>query len=190
MMNCSPTYGLLPTLSATILLASILGSQPKLPDDALETGLQTTPHRLQFGLNALGLGIEYRYDLFSFVSADAVLSGLRPGAAIGMTLSPISLVFVQGVFGTGAWEEMAAPDGPAPLRPDFVYGWKAGLQITLAPRISPIYVQFGGGQLKYVQRHYLYNSAGFILHPPPPPLYRRETRMIEVFILSLGFSIR
>jgi hypothetical protein len=165
----------------------VLTGQSPLSDDTIRTSSRTNLHRLQFGLNALGAGIEYRYHLLSFVSADAVVSGVRPGAAVGVTLSPISLLFVQGVFGKGSWEEMPVPDGPGPFKPDYVYGWKAGLQIPIAPRKSTMYVQFGAGQLKYVQGRYLYNSAGFILEPPPSPKYRRETRVAEIFALSLGF---
>jgi hypothetical protein len=186
-MDFKTSRRLVLTILATVACVYLLSGQPQLSNDSVGTGARVNVHRLQFGLNALGAGIEYRYQVFQFVSADAVLSALRPGAAIGVTVWPVSFVFVQGVFGTGNWEEMPAPDGPAPFKPDYIYGWKAGLQIPIAPRKSTFFVQFGAGQLKYVQRHYLYNSAGLILEPPPARLYRRETRITEVFALSLGF---
>jgi hypothetical protein len=175
------------TIVITVVVAGLISGQQKLSQDSAGLGTKANYHSLQFGLIALGAGIEYRYQFFDFVSADAVLSAERPGAAIGLTLTPISFVFVQGVFGKGEWKEMPIADGPPVLKPDYLYGWKAGLQIPVAPRKSTIYVQFGAGQLKYVQNHYLYNSGGFIVQPPPAPLYRKETRVAEVFALSLGF---
>ncbi len=190
-MNLKPVERRLLVVSAAILFVEIAGSQVKAPEDSIETSGQLTAHRLQFGLNTLGVGIEYRYHFVSFASADAVFSGWSPGAAVGLTLSPIPVLFVQGVYGTGTWEaEAVAADGPPLLKPDYLYGWKAGFQFPLAPRTSPVYLQFGGGQVTYVQRHYLYNVSGLIVPPPPAPLYRREVRKTEVFILSLGFSIR
>ncbi len=175
------------TIVVVIVFVGLLQAQDTLSQDSAGSVTRTNVHSLLFGLNALGAGIEYRYQFIDFVSADAVLSAERLGAAVGVTLTPLSFLFVQGVFGKGEWKEMPIADGPPTMKPDYVYGWKAGLQLPLAPRKSTIYVQFGFGQLKYVQNHYWYNGGGFIVQPPPPPLYRRETRMAEVFALSLGF---
>ncbi|HTP13898.1 MAG TPA: hypothetical protein VMM37_09710 [Bacteroidota bacterium] len=189
-MKLKPLFRCVVVPLGIIVFTGRSNSQSKPPADSLGTGLEATPHRLEFGLNALGLGIEYRYYFLSFASADAVLSGVRPGAALGVTLSPLSLVVVQGIYGTGKWEEAPIADGPPALKPDYVYGWMAGLHIPFAPERSPVYLQFGGGQLIYVQRHYLYNVYGLIVPPPPVPLYRREVRKTGAFILSLGFTIQ
>lgn len=145
-------------------------------------------HHAEVGINALGGGLVYRYQWFSFFSTDAIVSVSRPGAALGLTFSPGWIFFVQGVVGTGEYKEAIALDGPPAFKPSYLYGWDAGFHIPIAPKKTRLYFIFAFGQLRYVQHHYNYNGGGFIVGPPPAPLYRTETRAVEVFSIGLGMS--
>ncbi|MGB2868009.1 MAG: hypothetical protein WBD36_06140 [Bacteroidota bacterium] len=149
----------------------------------------TRPHRIELGLNTMGIGLEYRYQVCSFLSSDAVLSVSHPGVGAGITLNPISFVFFQGVFGKPWFKEEAAADGPPGFSPDYAYAWRAGIHFPIGPGASRIYVVFSGGRLTMVQRKYQYNGGGFIVGPPQSPAYRTESRREEVFAVSLGFKI-
>jgi hypothetical protein len=148
----------------------------------------TLTHHAEVGLNALGAGLEYRYQWFPFLSTDAVVSVLRPGSALGLTVSPVWLLFVQGIVGTGEYAEASATDGPPAFKPSYMYGWIAGTHMPIAPKKTRLYFIFAFGEIKYVQSHYQYNGGGFIIGSPPAPLYRTERRVEEVFSIGLGIS--
>jgi hypothetical protein len=176
-------------LSITILLASVIGASafPR-QQDSVRVESSSSRHALEVGINQLGVGIDYRYHWFSWVSTDAVLSASEPGIAVGLTVLPIPFFFVQGVLGVGAYSgESIATDGPPAFKPDYLVGWKAGIHVPLAPKKSRMYLTFAGGRSMSVQNKYQYNGGGFLMGPPPAPLYRAETRFAEVFSISLGF---
>ncbi len=177
---------LIRALSLTTLTCIVLYGQDNLPDDSTNSDRSPGVRRMELGINSLGAGVEYRYQLQSFLSMDAMVSIQRPGVAIGATVSLLSFFILQGMFGNGAFEDAQATDGPPAFKPNYLYGWKAGIQFPIAPRKTDLYILFAAGQLKYVQSHYQYNGGGMILGPPPVPRYRRETRVAEVFAVSLG----
>lgn len=96
----------------------------------------------------MGAGLEYRYLWIPFLSTDAVLSLSRPGVGFGMRISRVWLVFARGVVGIGAYEEVAAADGPAPFRPNYLFGWKADFRIPIALKKTSVYFTFAAGQVK------------------------------------------
>ena len=171
----------------TITSCVFLHGQENPTNDSANAVRSSGDHRMELGINALGAGIEYRHQLQSFLSLDAIASAHRPGAAIGATMSVFSFFVLQGVFGTGTFEEAMSTDGPPAFKPNYLYGWKAGIQFPVAPRKTDLYVLFAAGQLKYVQSHYQYNGGGFLIGTPPPPAYRKETRVREIFSVGLGF---
>jgi hypothetical protein len=145
-------------------------------------------HHVEAGFNALGAGLEYRYQWFPFLSSDVMASLSKPGVAFGVTFSPMWIFFLQGVVGAGSYEAAVATDGPPPFKPTYLYGWNAGFRFPLAPKKTRVYFIFAFGQLKYVENHYHYNGGGFLIGPPPTALYRTETRVAEVFSIGLGMS--
>jgi len=147
-----------------------------------------TTHHVEAGFNALGAGLTYRYQLFPWLSADALASGSSPGIAMGVTVSPLGMFFVQGIVGTGTYEDAVTVDGPPAFKPTYLYGWIAGTHLPIAPKRTRLYFIFAFGQLKYVQNHYNYNGGGFMIGPPATPLYRTETRVAETISVGLGLS--
>ena len=145
-------------------------------------------NHVEVGINALGVGLEYRRQWLPVLSTDALLSLDKPGVGLGITFSPYWIVFVQGVVGTGSYEDVPAADGPAQFKPNYQYGWKVGIHVPVSPTKSGIFFTIAAGQLKFVQNQYQYNGGGLIIGPPPTPLYRTETRTAEVFSVGFGLS--
>ena len=171
-----------------ILRPNLHGQEAAQKDSATEIRHSLLTHHVEAGINALGAGLDYRYQWVSFLSTDAVVSLARPGVGFGITFSPLWIFYIQGVAGTGSpYEEAVTTDGPPPFRPRYLYGWNAGFHIPIAPKSTRLYFIFAVGQLKYVQNHYQYNGGGFTIGPPTEPLYRTETRATEV--VSIGFGI-
>jgi hypothetical protein len=171
-----------------LLVQSQLLGQDVPPGDSAGFNHSRMTHHLEVGFNAIGAGLGYRYQWFPFLSTDAVVSVANPGAALGVTVSALWMFYVQGVVGTGSYDNPSTPDGPAPIKPTYLYGWNAGVHFPIAPKKTRLYFIFAFGQLKYVQDHYQYNGGGFLVGPPPTPLYRTETKVVEVFSLGLGTS--
>jgi hypothetical protein len=145
-------------------------------------------HHLEAGINTVGAGLEYHYQWIPFLSTDVVLSLASPGIGFGLTLSPVWILFVQGVIGRGSHEEPPALDGPPGFKADYLYGWRAGFRLPINPRRTRLYFIIGVGQVKNVQNHYQYTGGGFIVGPRPTPLFRTETRMAEVYSIGFGLS--
>ncbi len=177
-------------VAATMFAGSLdLVAQQHSGEDSVALDNVRMTHHLEAGLNALGAGLECRYQWYSFLSTDVIASADAPGVAAAMTISPLWIFYFQGVVGTGAFKKVIAiADGPPPFKPSYLYGWNAGFHFPIAPKKSLIYVIFGFGQLKFVQSNYNYNGGGFIVGPPPVPKYRKETRSAEVFSIGLGVS--
>ena len=177
-------------LAALFLLlgqTKLLGQDiPTADSTGIVHGLLT--HHVEAGFNAIGAGLEYRYQWIPFLSTDAMASLSKAGVALGVTFSPMWIFFLQGVVGAGSYEEAVATDGPPAFKPTYLYGWNAGFHFPLAPKKTRLYFIFAFGQLNYVQDHYHYNGGGFLIGPPPTALYRTETRVAEVFSIGLGLS--
>jgi hypothetical protein len=177
-------------LTLPFAITSAADAQDSTESEPVRIDHARLPHHFEAGLNVLGAGLEYRYQWFSFFSTDAVASLETPGVAAGLTFSPMWIFYVQGVVGTGAYrEEAVVLDGPPAFKPAYFYGWDAGFHIPLMPTKTRLYFIFAFGQLKYVQPHYNYNGGGFIVGPPPTPLYRTETRTRDIFSIGLGMSL-
>ncbi len=175
-------------VSAMLLGFDVLRGQDTLAFDATIATQLRKSHHIEIGVNTIGAGIEYQYQVVSFVSADAILSLRQPGAGLGLTFTPVSFFFIQAAIGTVQFENAPSADGPPPFRPDYAYGWKAGFRIPIAPKRSSLYVLVGVGQLTYIEKNYQFNGGGWILSPPPEPQYREEIRMRDIVALGIGYT--
>jgi len=137
-------------------------------------------HAVEFGLNTLGAGVEYRYRLVTFFTVDVVFAAGPPGIGVGVSFVPLTYVFAQGVYGTSSYQEVAVIDGPVEFRPDFAYGWRAGAHVPLNPQRSSFFLVLSGGDVWLVQNEYCSNCGGFLTGAPPAPEYGREKRHFRV----------
>ena len=176
------------TAYATFVVEPSLGAQGVAEDDSGRCNHSKLANHVEGGLNALGAGVEYRYQWFPFFSTDVVASLSEPGIAAGITFSPVWFFFVQGVFGEGEYDDGVTLDGPPAFKPSYLYGWNAGFHVPVLPTKTRLYFILSFGQLKYVQDHYNYNGGGFLVGPQPELLYRTERRTAEVVSVGVGIS--
>ena len=170
-------------------MSSAVDAQDSTESEPVRTDHAHLRHHLEVGWNALGPGIEYRYQWFPSFSTDALTDLDVPRAAVGVTFSPLWIFFVKGVLGAGEYgKDTGIADGPPALHPTYLYGWDAGFHFPISPAKTRVYFVFAFGQLRFVQNHYHYNGGGFVVVPPPAPLYRTETRTAEVFSIGCGWS--
>ncbi len=159
--------------------SSLLG-QDFAAEDSTRTEHAQMVHHVEAGINPVGILVEYRYQWMPYFSTDAMISPFSPAIGMGVTLSPIWFFFVQGVLGKGTDKEQWTLDWPPGFKADYFYGWNAGVRLPINPMKTRVYILLGVGQTKYVQKRYQYNGGGFLIGPPPAPLYRTETRLTEI----------
>ncbi|MBI4428596.1 MAG: hypothetical protein HY562_05715 [Ignavibacteriales bacterium] len=175
-----------------MITASAVRSYGQEPDSALTAVGEeetTKKHSIEFGLNTLGAGVEYRYEVIPFVSTDVVFAAGPPGIGVGLSLVPLTYVFAQGVYGASSYQEVATVDGPAEFRPDFAYAWRAGVHVPLNPKRGSFFLVLSGGDVWLVQNEYCSNCGGFLTGPPPAaPEYRKETKHFQVYGFGLVYK--
>jgi hypothetical protein len=171
-----------------VLGVPALDAQTPQEEDSSSTASKQYFHHVEFGINAIGLGLEYRAQWFSIMSTDVVASLEQPGIGAGISFSTYGIFFLQGVLGVGGYNERTVIDGPGPFKPDFAYGWKAGVHVPLPRKLSNIFFTLGFGQMKYIQDRYRYTGGLIIASEPIEPAYRREIRIREMISVGFGMS--
>ncbi len=150
--------------------------------------LPSRPNRIEVRGGPDGMAFEYRRDIYSlfggglWVSTNPVL-----GAGVALTATPFPVFLIEGLIGLPTYREQMTD--AAPFTPDYMYGVRAGVDITPAPRLAPIHISItvtsawmvensrGGGG---------YPPAGF--DPAAKPTARREVRQGSSVEFGLGME--
>ncbi len=137
-------------------------------------------HAIEVGLMTHGAGVEYHFSPVTPLSADVVLAVGPPGIGVGVSVTPIPWVFGQAVYGTTSYRTIATVGGAAEFSPDYVYGWRGGIQIPLNPGKKTFFAALSGGNIWLVQKEYCQNCVGFGADPNVLELVKKTERKLVV----------
>jgi len=132
------------------------------------------------------LELEYRYQLWKYISADVVGSLAFPSVRVGVSIYPVSFAFFQSTIGALQYSEQAT-DSPL-FKPEYFYSFRAGVRIPFGT--LPISMSFAFGKTTIVDTDYNPNSGFFVfdqtmLSTQPT---RKEFRYNDTFSLGLTYT--